>query len=108
MNFNMSEVLTDMKNAAVNVVKDDIKIIPYYLEHLFENQKEDLEILADAKINRKISDEEFQHELEREKEVVETEMLTLKIIAKADAQKAINAAADIFQKAVETAIRGAL
>ncbi len=108
MNFDISKVLNDMKNAAINAVKDDIKIIPPYLEHIFENQKEDLETLADAKIKGKISDKEFQHELEREKKVVESEMLTLQIIAKADAQKAINAAADVLQKAVDTAINGIL
>lgn len=108
MNFEINEVINNMKNAAVDSVKDDVEIIPGYLDRVFENEKEALKELTEARLTGEISEAEFRHELERLKLVFETEMLTVKIITKTAAQKAVNAAIAVLEKAVNTAIGGIL
>ena len=50
----------------------------------------ELEMLLMAKKQGQLSEDEFQLELDRERLLVEAEMLTWKIAAKADVQKVVN------------------
>jgi hypothetical protein len=104
MSFNISTIIKDMKNAAVEAVKDDLDIVPPYVKKIFDNEKDALKALAEARLAGEISDKEFQRELKREKKVLEAEMLTISIISKAIAQKAINAAINVLVDAVKLAV----
>jgi len=104
MSFDINKVITEMKNAAVSSLKNELQKVPPYLKVIFENEKNALKALAEARLKGEISDKEFKNELEREKKVLEAEMLTFKIITKAAAQKAINAAINILVDAVKIAI----
>lgn len=104
MSFDINTLLSNMINAAVDELKDELGIIPDYLKKIFENEKEALQTLAEARLSGEISDEEFQNEIRREKKVLESEMLTVSIITKAAAQKAINAAMKILVDAVKIAV----
>ncbi|WP_367989238.1 hypothetical protein AB2S62_18525 [Vibrio sp. NTOU-M3] len=55
-------------------------------------QQISLEELMLAKQNGELNDTEFETEMEREKQLVEAEMLTWQIAAKADVQKVVNKA----------------
>ncbi len=104
MSFNFNSVLANMKTAAVDAVKDDLEEIPVYLRQIFEKEKEALKRLAEARITGEISESVFNHEMGREKDVLEVEMLTISIMTKAIAQKAINAALNVLTEAVRMAI----
>ncbi len=104
MSFNISDVLTNMKTAAYDAVKDDVHVIPDYINEILEGEKEALKILAEERLAGNFTDEEFLHELEREKDVLQTQMLTIEIMTLALAQKAVNAAMDVLIKAISLVI----
>ena len=64
MNFNINNVLNDMKNAATTAIQDDIENIPNYLKQIFENEKNSLKTLAEARLRNEISDEILENEFE--------------------------------------------
>ena len=57
-----------------------------------------------SRLSGEISEDEFNEEVEREKKVIEAGLLTLEIMTKAMAQKAVNFAINVFVKAVKLAI----
>jgi len=104
MGFDINTVLNDMAKAIKDEVKVNIGDIKEYADKILENEKESLEELGQARVSGEIDDETFEREVEREKKVVEAELLTIRIMTKALAQKAVNAAIDVFVKAVKLAI----
>ncbi len=104
MPFDINEVINNMKDAAIGAVKDDIENVPDYLLQVIENEKDSINYLAEARLGKVISDEEFFDELEREKKVLEVEMLTISIMTKAIAQKAINAAMNALRDAIKLSL----
>lgn len=104
MPFDINTVLMDMRDAAIGAVKDDLEAIPGYLLQIFENEKNAFHNIAEARLDGSITEAEFENEIEREKKVLEVELLTVSIITKAAAQKAINAAMNILKDAVRLAL----
>ena len=104
MSFDIENVLKDMATAINESVKDDIGEIKDYANTILENEKESLKELGKARVLGQISDEVFDSEIKREKKVVETELLTIQIMTEAAAQKAVNAAIEVFVSAVRAAI----
>ena len=60
------------------------------LKSCADERMSELEMLLMAKKQGQLSEDEFQLELDRERLLVEAEMLTWKIAAKADVQKVVN------------------
>ncbi|WP_104398762.1 hypothetical protein [Vibrio penaeicida] len=60
------------------------------LKSCIDEQMNELEMLLMARKQGQINEEDFQIELEREMRIVEAEMLTWQIAAKADVQKVVN------------------
>jgi len=104
MNFDIDQVLKDMASAITGTVKEGAGDIKDAVEKIMDAEKESLKELAEARLRGEIDDAVFKREIEREKLVVEAELLTISIMTKAMAQKAINTAMDIFFKAVNAAI----
>lgn len=104
MSLDINAVIKSMGNAAADILKENLNDIPPYLKDIFENKKETLKILAEARLSGVISEKEFNNELKREKKVLEAEMLTISIISKAAAQKAVNAAINVLTDAVKLAV----
>ena len=104
MSFDIETVLKDMASAAAESSSDRTNEIKQYAKTILENEKNSLKELGQARIKKEISEEVFDREVEREKKVVETELLAIEIMTKAMAQKAVNAAIDVFTKAVKAAI----
>ena len=100
MNFRIDEVLADMVKAMEDSVGEDVSDIAEYARKILENEKESLAELARARIDENIDEEDFGREIEREMKVVEAELLTIKIMTKAAAEQAINAAVNVFLDAV--------
>lgn len=102
--FDVNTILNDMAEAVQKTAAGEAGKINGYAERIMANEKTALEELAQARRFEEISDEEFLDEVEREKQVVQAELLTLQIMSKAMAQKAVNAAMDIFVNAVKLAL----
>ena len=102
--MDIEAIAKQMANAANEAVKDDIGEISEYAKQIVENEKQSLEELGKARIKGEIDDATFDHELEREKQVVKAELLAVKIMTEAAAQKAVNAAMETFKNAVKALI----
>lgn len=104
MSLNIDLVLKDMGFAIIDSVKDDVVDIKNYTDTILQNNKESLKELAEAWIADEISDSVFDAEVEREKKVVETEILTINLMEQAAAQQAANSAINVFLKAVKAVV----
>lgn len=104
MIFDIDQVVKDMSAAISETVKEDAGDVGVSVKAIMETEKASLKELGDARLKGDIDDMVFNREIEREKKVVEVELLTIKIMTKALAQKAVNAAIDVFVKAVKAAI----
>jgi len=104
MKFDIEQVLIDMVSAMSNSVGEAKGDIKYAMKKILNAEKDSLKELSKAKRKKEISDDVFEREVEREKQVVEAGLLTIEIMTKAMSQKAINAAINVFVKAVKAAI----
>lgn len=104
MSFDIAKVLQDMTTAVKDTVQEEVGDISQYAKQIMENEKESLEELASARLSGEIDDDIFKREIERERTVVETELLTIEVMTKALSQKAVNAAIDVFIQAVKLAL----
>ncbi len=104
MSFDIEAVLKDMVTAMKKEIVDDLGDIEEYGKEILENEKESLELIGQERLAGRWSEEKFDDELEREKKVMEAELLTIQIMTKAAAQKAINAAIEVFVNAVKAAL----
>ncbi len=104
MSFDIEAVLKDMVTAMKKEIVDDLGDIEEYGKEILENEKESLELIGQERLAGRWSEEKFYDELEREKKVMEAELLTIQIMTKGAAQKAINAAIEVFVNAVKAAL----
>lgn len=104
MSFDIDQVLKDMADAISDTVKEGAGDINSSVKEILEAEKKSLKELGEARLRGKIKQDVFDREIEREKKVVEAELLTIQIMTKAVSQKAVNAAIDVFVKAVKAAI----
>lgn len=104
MSFDIESVSKQMASAISDSVKDDVGEIKQYADTIIKNEKESLKELGEARIRGQITDDVFDREIEREKKVVETELLAIQIMTQAAAQKAVNSAINVFVAAVKAAL----
>lgn len=104
MNFDINNVVDEMLSVIKGTVTDSWKEVKPITEQFFQRRKERLELLAELRITGELSQEKFESRLLDEKLIVEAELNAIAVISKAIAQKATNAAIDIFEKAVIKAI----
>jgi len=104
MSIDIDQVLNDMANVITDTVKEDAGNIKNSVKEILDTERESLRELGDARLRNEIDDAVFNREIEREKKVVEAELLTIKIMTKASSQKAVNAAIDVFVNAVIVAM----
>ena len=104
MSFDIEQVIRDMADEITNTVKEGAGDIKDSAKGILDAEKESLKELGEARRLNEIDDTVFDREIEREKKVVEAELLTIQIMTKALAQKAVNAAMDVFVNAVKAAI----
>lgn len=104
MSFNIDSTLKDMAAAVEGIVDKDQHKIGDYAKKIFDEEKQTLNQIALLRLGGQITDEEFQSELEDEKDTVRAQLLALKVLSKATAQKAANAALDVLYKSVIAAL----
>lgn len=108
MNFDINEVLFLMTDAIKQNVTENWEEVKQPTNAFLARRKERLELLADLLIKKEISQARFESRMEDEKLIAEAQLHAIAVISKAIAQKAANAAIDIFQKAVMAAVNVAI
>ena len=93
----MNDLFTDMLQQGQLILGDGATEIGGRLQQIVERQQTDLQILALAKADGLLNDEEFDAELDRERVIMETELISLEIQGKATIQKAVNAMFNTFK-----------
>jgi len=104
MSFDIEQVLQNMAGAISSTVNSGDANIKAFAKTILDNEKQSLKELGEARLLMQITDVVFNQEIDREKQVVEAQLLTLQIMTKALAQQAVNAAIDVFTKAIEDVI----
>lgn len=105
MNLNIDETLNQMLGAIKGETKNNWEAIKDTAGGFMQAKKERLELLSSLRLQNEINEDFFQQRLAEEKDILESEMHAMRVINKVAAQKAANAAMDVLQKAVQTAIR---
>ena len=105
MKFDIDETLADMLKAIKVVVKDNWKNVKDNANIYLQNRRNRLELLASLRLDKEIKEEFFQKRLKDEQKILESELHSIAIMSKAIAQKAANAAFDILDKAISTALK---
>lgn len=69
---------------------------------MLHRQRERFEMLSQMRTEGLLTEEEFQYRLEEQKQILSANMEALKLRGKAVAQRAANAAIEVFEKAVHS------
>lgn len=101
MSFDFEKVFKDAVKAMKLSFVEDLPDIEDYWKTILDNEKESLKFITEQYLKGKWDKAKYNNELDREKEVVEITLLTLQIMTKAAAQKAVNAGFEVLRKAVE-------
>lgn len=105
MSFDINSVATGMLSVIKDTVETNWKNIQETATAYIQNKKARLEQLAQMRLNNEIDEEFFQRRLGDEKKILQSELLSLKIISLAIAQKAANEAMDLLGKTVHAALK---
>lgn len=104
MGLDINNVFKVMAKTAGESLQGEAGNIGGEVLSLLDRNKESIAELVTARCNGDITEEEFDIELQREKSILEAEMISLEIIGKSAVQKAMNAAMDTLASAVKIAI----
>jgi predicted HicB family RNase H-like nuclease len=104
MNFNINEVLAGMMGAIKDSVTENWDEVKSVANEFLGRRKARLELLAELRISGELSQKKFESRLKDEKLIIEAELHAIAVITKAIAQKAANAAIEVLENAVKTAI----
>ena len=100
MSEHINALLKNMANVAADIVGDGANEASKEALRVFENNKASLAELVEAKVNGQLSEKDFEAELSRAKVIVEIELISLEIAAKATVQNAMNAAMAVLKNAL--------
>jgi len=105
MNFDLNETLADMANAIKISLKDNWPEAKSIVNDFLTRRKVRLELIADMRFKGILDDASMNIYLEREKNLLEMELIAIAIISKSMAQKAANAALDILKVAINVVVK---
>ena len=105
MNFDFEATFESMVNAAQTELLEDTEQIRSQTKQILEDEKDRLKLIAAIKLDPTATDAEFDIALENEKNVLKNATLALEIQVRATAQQAINAAINVLNTALNTAIQ---
>ena len=107
MIFDINEVIADILKKVKGIAEDDWNDIRDVVSKIMENKKSRFELYAKRRLSGDYTQEDLEMRLDDEKEITSAELHVISIIKKAEAQKIANAAIDIVNKAINTAINAA-
>jgi NAD+--asparagine ADP-ribosyltransferase len=105
MKFDIDETLANMLKAIKAVVKDNWNMVKDNANTYLQDRRLRLELLASLRLTGEIEEEFFKKRLKDEKKILESELHSVAIMSKSIAQKAANAALDVMEKAISTALK---
>ena len=108
MNFNFQETGKNMLAAAAGVLTGEWPGIAACVTKAFEDEKEALAAIADARLAGQINDDEMKSQLDDEKETLTAVLLVCQVKTKVAAQNAINAALKVLTDAIQVALKGVI
>jgi len=104
MNFNIETVATDMLSVMKGTLPDSWTKVEGVARRFMHDRENRLKHLAESYLKNEITQQKLESRLEDEKIILEAEIEALKVISKALAQKAVNAAFEVLNKAIITAL----
>lgn len=104
MRLDIGNLFKEMATTAGATLQDESGNISADILSVLDKNKESIAELVVARSNGDINEEDFNIELQREKAILEAEMISLEIVSKSAVQKALNAAMDTLTNAVKMAI----
>jgi hypothetical protein len=104
MPFDIEKTVRDMINAVEQVLKKEWPKVDAAVEQVLRNESETLQNIAMESISGNITESDSARQIEDEKVVIESALAMLKVINKVMIQDAVNAALDVFWKAVKAAL----
>lgn len=104
MAFDIEEVLDGMFGAAAGVLSTEWSKVQACFKAAINDERDAIEAIAEARLNREIDDDEMMSQLEDEKEVLKATLLVCKVKGKIAAQKAANAAIQVLSDAIKAAL----
>ena len=102
MSIDIDAIIKAMASSAVKAI-DASPEIKKSITQAIESRKESIAELAAARANGNLSPEEFEVEMEREKAVLECELVGLEIPLKSSIQRAIHAAIEALTNSLSQA-----
>jgi len=103
MSLDIGNVFNEMAAAACNTLQGEAGSLGGEVLSVLNMNRESLSELAAAYSCGDLTEKELDVELQREKAILEAEMLSLEIAPKSAVQKAMNAAMDTLKQAVNKA-----
>lgn len=104
MSFDIDQTFKDMLGAAKAIFESEWPKAKDAVEQVLNDEREALQNIAVERLKGNITEEDFKSHLEKEKLALEAGLSMLTVIAKATIQKAVNAAIEVFWKAVKAAV----
>ncbi len=104
MIIDIDETLKQMVSTLEEALGDGWKKVSGPTKDMLHRQRERFEMLSQMRTEGLLTEEEFQYRLEEQKKILEANMEAIKLRGKTLAQKAANAAIEVFEKAVHSVI----
>ncbi len=104
MNLDIGNLFKEMAATAGETLQGEGENLSGEVLSVLDKNRESIAELVVAVSNGDINEEELDIELQREKVILEAEMLSLEIVSKSAVQKAMNAAMDTLTSAVKMSI----
>ena len=104
MAFDITKVTAEMLGAAEGVFKEQWPKAKGAMKQVLDEEAVAFKAIAEARIAGKISEEDFQRQMEDENETLQAGLAMVRLIEKKMMQDAINAALKVFSEAVKAAI----
>jgi hypothetical protein len=108
MDFDIKTVLGDMLAAISGVVSSEFPKVRECVKKALAEETDFLEELAKARLDGEIDDDILEQQLRDEKATLSASLLVCQVLTKKMAQDSANAAIDVFNAAVKTALGGLL
>ena len=105
MAFDINETVAQMLSAIKDSVGENWPEAKRAMNNFMERRKARLQLLAEFLLQGLITQDEFNSRLEDEKLLLDSELHAVAIITKSMSQQAANAAIEVLQNAVITAIK---
>lgn len=104
MKIDINETLANMLLAIKGEVSDSWPEVKSTMNEFLNRRKSRFELISEMALKGELSGDALSSRMQDEKQLLEVELHSIAIITKAIAQNAANAALDVFNKAIQTAI----